>query len=72
MEDSSLTLDGHPTTMSFIGVRKVARVINPLDEPAQKAPLHGSEVAFSKFVVASAADLEVLVRGESFQVIYEE
>jgi hypothetical protein len=71
-DDSTLTLNGQPAKTSFAGVRKVARVINPLDAPEDAVPLHGSEVAFSKYSVSTSSDLEKLVRGESVPVIYEE
>jgi hypothetical protein len=58
--------------MAFLGVRKIARVINPLDIPEDAAPQGGSEIAFSKYSVSTTSDLEKLVRGESVPVIYEE
>jgi hypothetical protein len=71
-DDQTLTLNGQPARMTFLGVRKVARVINPLDVPEDAVPQHGSEVAFSKYSVSASTDLEKLVRGESVPVIYEE
>jgi hypothetical protein len=71
-DDPTFTLNGQPATMAFLGVRKIARVINPLDIPEDAAPLGGSEIAFSKYSVSTTSDLEKLVRGESVPVIYEE
>jgi len=71
-DDQTLTLNGQPARMTFLGVRKVARVINPLDVSEDAVPQHGSEVAFSKYSVSASTDLEKLVRGESVPVIYEE
>lgn len=71
-DDPTLTLNGQPARMGFLGVRKVARVINSLNAPEDAAPLHGSEVAFSKYSVSTSTDLEKLVRGDSVPVIYEE
>jgi hypothetical protein len=71
-DDSTLTLNGEPAKMSFLGVRKVARVINSLDAPEDAPPLHGSEIAFSKYNISTSSDLEKLVLGESVPVVYEE
>jgi hypothetical protein len=68
----TLTLDGEPAIISFFGVRKIHQVVNSFDVPEKAAPAHGSEVAFSKYNVSSAEDLEKLVRGESVSVVYVE
>lgn len=71
-DDPTLTLDDEPATISFLGVRKISRVINPLDMLESVAPSHGSEVAFSKYDVSTMENLEKLVRGESVPVVYVE
>lgn len=71
-DDATLTLNGQPASLSFVGVRKIAPIINPFDTPENAMPLHGSELAFSKYNVLTAFDVEKLVRGESVSVIYEE
>jgi Domain of unknown function (DUF4288) len=71
-DDPTLTLNGQPATIAFCGVRKIARVINPFDVPAESPPQHGSEIAFSKYSVSTDQDLEKLVQGESVTVVYEE
>lgn len=71
-DDPTLTLDDEPATISFLGVRKISRVLNSLDVPESRAPSHGSEVSFSKYNVSTMEDLEKLVRGESVAVVYVE
>lgn len=71
-DDSTLTLNNQPATIKFCGVRKVARVVNPIDASEESPPQHGSEVAFSKYSVSTNHDLEKLVRGEIVTVVYEE
>lgn len=71
-DDTTLTLDDKPAVIEFCGVRKIARVVNPINIPEDASPQHGSEVAFSKYCVSTSQDLEKLVRGESVAVIYEE
>jgi hypothetical protein len=71
-DDPDLTLDDQPATISFLGVRKLTPVINPIDMPKDAAPGHGSEVAFSKYRVSSTEDLDKLVRGDGVPVVYEE
>ena len=73
IDDRTTMLDGVAASVVYLGVRKVGRIINPFPEaPAESPPKHGSEISFSKYTLASANDLNLLVQGKSVHVIYEE
>jgi hypothetical protein len=67
--DSSgtMTYDGHPAELVFVGMRKIISVSHRNEEGRLVA---GDELTYSKFVVSERSDLERLARGEPATVEY--
>lgn len=65
--DGSMIWDERPARFEFVGVRKVCLVIGA-DE---RAIPNGVEITYSQFVVSDPSALELLVKGESVNLLYE-
>lgn len=73
VDDPSFTLNGQPARMSFVGVRKIVAISNPLDRDLdQEPPGHGTELSYSEYLLKNRSDLELLVQGEQVDLRYVE
>ena len=69
--EDGLTIDGEPATRTLVGIRKVLNISNP--EPLdldQDAPVSGTEITYSEYLVRSEDDLRKLVKGEAVVLRY--
>ncbi len=72
-DDPSLTYDGVPARMEFVGVRKVVRVRNAFPaHPDEIQPTNGTEITYSKYTVATEKDVARFASGEKVDTVYEE
>ncbi|HSZ56337.1 MAG TPA: hypothetical protein VK797_11790 [Tepidisphaeraceae bacterium] len=67
--DSSgtLTYDGHPAELVFVGIRKIISVSHISQDDSLTS---GDELTYSKFVVSDKTSLHRLARGEPTTVEY--
>ena len=64
-DDTLTTMEGKPAEDSFVGVRKIIEVRNPLSlSPNSDKPVDGAEITYSRFKVKDELDLAKLVDGD--------
>jgi hypothetical protein len=72
-DDTSLTWNGIPTRLTFVGVRKIIECRAGIESEGDDNVLAtGTEVSYSLMSVKSEEALQRLVEGESVAVEYEE
>ena len=75
--DSSLTLNGRPARMVFVGIRKIVEcqdsTARALRSPVKRnrGPGEGTEVTYSVYSVAGAVGLKALAAGKKVSVVYD-
>jgi Domain of unknown function (DUF4288) len=70
-DDTLTTMEGDPVEDSFVGIRKIIQVRNPLSlSPDNDKPVDGAEITYSRFTVKDDVDLAKLVDGEEVVISY--
>jgi uncharacterized protein DUF4288 len=73
VKDDTLTVDGEPAALSFVGIRKVISVSNPwpLNQDGDR-PVDGSEITYSLFRLKDEQALTKLVSAKEVVIHYIE
>lgn len=76
--DASLTLDGHPARMVFVGIRKIVECRDSTAGAIKRSTTRrvslgvGTEVTYSVFAVKGAAALKALSAGKAVSLVYDD
>jgi hypothetical protein len=73
VKDDTLTVDGEPAALSFIGIRKIISVSNPwpLNQDRDR-PVDGTEITYSLFKLKDEQALSKLVNAKEVLIHYLE